>query len=50
MDPICEQIEKDNDEDNKYKHKKNIQKSNNNIPIDYFSKSIIKLAPKEKSP
>ena len=54
MDPICEEIEKENEEDEKIINtniKKNIQKNNiNNIPIDYFSKSKIKLSPKEKEP
>ena len=54
MDPICEQIEKDNEEDDKIINtntKKNIQKSNNNNnPLDYFSKSKIKLSSKEKEP
>ena len=53
MAPICEQIERDNEEDEKIINtntKKVSQKNNNINPIDYFSKSKIKLSPREKEP
>ena len=53
MAPICEQIERDNEEDEKIINtntKKTSQKNNNINPIDYFSKSKIKLSPREKEP
>ena len=53
MAPIREKIESDNEEDEKIINtntKKTTQKNNNISPIDYFSKSKVKLSPREKEP
>ena len=52
MTPICEQIEKDNEEDEKIittNNKKNNNKNNSNSPMDFFTKKI-KLASNQQEP